>query len=77
MLRQIGLAIGVAVLIALIGSPHSPARVLAAYQRGWVVIAAASLVGGLAALALLAAGRRTHVALSAPAVSVPAASDSF
>ncbi len=34
MLRQVGLAIGVAVLIAVLGSPDSPAHVLAAYQRG-------------------------------------------
>jgi len=53
MFRQIGLAIGVAVLIALLGSPHSPAAVLGAYQHASWAIVAISLAGGLAALALL------------------------
>jgi EmrB/QacA subfamily drug resistance transporter len=53
MLRQIGLAVGVAVLIAVLGSPHSPADALSAYQRGSIVIAAISLVSGLVGLALL------------------------
>ena len=47
MLRQVGLAIGVAVLIAVLGSPHSPAQTLAAYQRAWVVTAAIAFAGGL------------------------------
>ena len=34
MLRQVGLAVGVAVLVAVLGSPDSPAQVLASYQRG-------------------------------------------
>jgi len=54
MLRQVGLAIGVAVLIALLGSPRSPAGVLAAYQRGWTVTAAIALAGGIIGLLLLA-----------------------
>jgi EmrB/QacA subfamily drug resistance transporter len=58
MLRQIGLAIGVAVLIAVLGSPRTPAGALAAFQRGWVVIAAISLVGGIVAFVLLAARRQ-------------------
>jgi EmrB/QacA subfamily drug resistance transporter len=53
MLRQVGLAVGVAVLIAVLGSPGSPSATLAAYQRGWIVIAAISLAGVLVALALL------------------------
>jgi EmrB/QacA subfamily drug resistance transporter len=66
MLRQVGLAIGVAVFIAVLGSPASPAATLAAYQRAWVVTAAMSLAGGLVALTLLSARRRAHV--DAPAV---------
>ncbi len=58
MFRQIGLAIGVAVLIAVLGSPHSAAGTLAVYQRSWFVVAAISLVGGLVGLGLLAARRR-------------------
>ena len=53
MLRQVGLAIGVAVLIAVLGSPRSPAAVLAAYQRGWTVTAAFALAGAVIGLLLL------------------------
>jgi EmrB/QacA subfamily drug resistance transporter len=66
MFRQIGLAIGVAVLIAVLGSPHSPAAVLTAYQRAWVVTASIALAGGLVGLALLTA-RRRPVELESPA----------
>src|SRR5947209_8719598 len=53
MLRQVGLAVGVAVLIAVLGSPGSPAAVLAAYQRGWTVTAAFALAGGVVGWLLL------------------------
>jgi EmrB/QacA subfamily drug resistance transporter len=65
MFRQIGLAIGVAILIAVLGTPHSPAATLVVYRRGWVLIAAVSLAGALAGLALLP---RRH-AVQAPAVT--------
>lgn len=68
MFRQIGLAVGVAVLIAVLGSPHSPAAVLSAYQRAWIVTAAVALAGGLVGLALLVA-RRSPVELAAPAAT--------
>jgi len=57
-LRQIGLAIGVALLIAVLGSPSSPAAVLTAYQRGWIVIAAVALAGGVLGAALLTSKHR-------------------
>jgi hypothetical protein len=81
MLRQIGLAIGVAVLIAVLGSPRSPVGTLAAYQRGWFVIAAVALISGVVGVALLAP-RRGPVAAStetaeAGAPAVAAASESF
>ena len=69
MVRQLGLAVGVAVLIAVLGSPGSPAATLAAYQRGWTVIAAVSFAAGLVALGLLA-GRRPSAA-AAPDGPVP------
>jgi EmrB/QacA subfamily drug resistance transporter len=56
MLRQIGLAIGVAVLIAVLGTPASPAAALVAYRTGWYVIAGTALVAGAVGLAALAAG---------------------
>jgi MFS family permease len=59
MLRQIGLAIGVAALIAILGSPHSPAAVLHVYMRAGWVIAGISLAGAAAGLALLPQALRT------------------
>jgi EmrB/QacA subfamily drug resistance transporter len=71
MLRQVGLAIGVAVLVAVLGTPGSPAATLAAYQRGWTVTAAFALAGGIVGLLLLVNRRRT-VAVEAPAAEAPA-----
>jgi EmrB/QacA subfamily drug resistance transporter len=71
MVRQIGLAVGVAVLIAVLGSPGSPAATLAAYQRGWFVIAAVAFAGGLVGLVLLTARRRPVAAARGSAVPAP------
>jgi MFS family permease len=68
MLRQVGLAIGVAVLIAVLGSPRSPAATLAAYQRSWTVTASIALAGGVVGLLLLV---RRQPAI-APAAEAPA-----
>lgn len=72
MLRQVGLAIGVAILIAVLGSPGSPAAELAAFHRGWTVIAAISLATGVTAAALLGIRRPAARPLAA-AVPGPAA----
>jgi hypothetical protein len=66
MFRQVGLAIGVAVLIAVLGSPGSPAAALAAFQRGWVVAAAIAFAGAVLAPVLLSPGRRARQAAAAP-----------
>ena len=73
MLRQVGLAIGVAVLIAVLGTPHSPAQTLTAYQRASWVIAAIALAGGIVGLVLLAARPRPAAATLEPATLVAAA----
>jgi len=54
MIRQTGLALGVAVLVAVLGTTtrHGLSQ-LDAFRRGWWVIAAISLVGIVPALALL------------------------
>ncbi len=71
MFRQIGLAVGVAVLIAILGSPHSPLATLDVYRRAWVVIAAISLASGLLGAWLLAARRRPLAASAeAPGAAV-------
>jgi EmrB/QacA subfamily drug resistance transporter len=60
-LRQVGLAVGVAVLVALRGT--SPA--LATFQTGWWVFAGVSLAAAAATLALL--GHRRPALAAAPA----------
>jgi len=70
MLRQVGLAIGVAVLIAVLGSPRTPAATLAAYQRGWTVTAAIALASGIVGLVLLVSRPRTTAATAVAAQSV-------
>jgi EmrB/QacA subfamily drug resistance transporter len=57
MLRQIGLAVGVAVLVAILGSSVVPADRLAAFEHGWTVIAALSLASAVAG-AIALPGRR-------------------
>jgi hypothetical protein len=69
MLRQLGLAIGVAVLIAVLGSPGSPAGELDAYRRAWVVIAALALAAGIVGIVALRS-RRTSAG-SVAAVATP------
>jgi EmrB/QacA subfamily drug resistance transporter len=53
MIRQIGLAIGVAVLVAVIAVPRTPSEQLAAFERGWWVTAAIAAIGIVPALTLL------------------------
>jgi EmrB/QacA subfamily drug resistance transporter len=69
MLRQVGLAVGVAVLVAVLGTPGSPAGVLAAYRHGWEMIAGVSLLAAFAGAVLLRAPRRAAQATSAPAAA--------
>jgi EmrB/QacA subfamily drug resistance transporter len=69
MFRQIGLAIGVAVFIAVLGPPHSAAAALTAYERSWVVVAVISLVGAAAGLALLPRRRSALSATPEPAIA--------
>jgi EmrB/QacA subfamily drug resistance transporter len=61
MLRQIGLAIGVAILIAVLGTPSSPSATVTVYERASVIIAAIALAAGAIGLVLLA-DRRPAVA---------------
>jgi len=53
MLRQIGLAIGVAILIAVLGSPHSPLATLHVYERASFIVAGMAFLAGLVGPALL------------------------
>jgi EmrB/QacA subfamily drug resistance transporter len=71
MFRQIGLAIGVALLIGILGSPDSPLATLDVYRRAWIVVAAISLAGGVVGAWLLADWRRP---VAAPVTATPDAS---
>jgi hypothetical protein len=46
MFRQVGAALGVAALVAILGTP-SRDTALAAFRHGWVFMAAAAAVGGI------------------------------
>ncbi|MCW3030708.1 MAG: rane protein, partial [Solirubrobacterales bacterium] len=52
--RQIGAALGVAILIAIVGNP-SPLQALHAFEHGWLFAAGCFLVGSLASLGLVVA----------------------
>ncbi|HYZ79974.1 MAG TPA: DHA2 family efflux MFS transporter permease subunit [Solirubrobacteraceae bacterium] len=53
MLRQVGLAVGVAVLVAVIGAPPTPDAQLTAFQNGWIVIAGTALLAAVSGGILL------------------------
>jgi EmrB/QacA subfamily drug resistance transporter len=53
MLRQVGLAVGVAVLVAVLGISHGSAAQLTAFEHGWVVIAGTALLAAAAGATLL------------------------
>jgi EmrB/QacA subfamily drug resistance transporter len=56
--RQVGAALGVAVLVAVQGSPESPDELLASFRRGWAFALAAALVAAAISLRQPAGGRR-------------------
>jgi EmrB/QacA subfamily drug resistance transporter len=58
MVRQTGIALGVAVLVAVLGSAAARGEAsLSAFERGWWIIAAISLAGTVPALLLLGRNR--------------------
>ncbi len=52
MLRQVGFAVGVAMLVAVLGSPRGAAAELTAFRHGWYATAAAGLGAAASAIAL-------------------------
>jgi hypothetical protein len=52
MVRQVGMAVGVAILVAVLGAPDTSVARLAAFQHGWWVIAATALAGAAGAVLL-------------------------
>ena len=51
MMRQFGIALGVAILIAILGTPNG-AEILGAFRTGWVVIAGGAVASAVAAVAI-------------------------
>ena len=77
MLRQVGLAVGVAMLVAVLGRPPGAAAQLTAFRHGWFAIAATGIAAALSA-AVLRRGLavRTPAAAERPgAVAVPGTVD--
>lgn len=66
MLRQVGFAVGVAMLVALLGNPHGPVAQLAAFRVGWRAAAAAGLAAVISSALL---GLRPGGHRSAPAAA--------
>ncbi|HEX8744984.1 MAG TPA: MFS transporter [Thermoleophilaceae bacterium] len=64
MSRQIGAALGVAVLVAIVGTP-APQEAVATFGHGWLFVAGAM---GATALAMLLTGPAARLAAAAPAV---------
>jgi EmrB/QacA subfamily drug resistance transporter len=50
MLRQVGFAVGVAMLVAVLGSPRGAGAELTAFRHGWYATAAAGLAAAIAAI---------------------------
>jgi MFS family permease len=64
--RQMGAVLGIALLVAVLGTPTSPAAALDAFQRAWLMCAAAAVVS--AAISL----RQARLVRAAPGPAVAA-----
>jgi EmrB/QacA subfamily drug resistance transporter len=65
MMRQVGLAIGVAVFIAVLGTPATTAAAVSAFRDGWVVIGAISAASAVVGLLVLPVRIRAAVPIAA------------
>jgi hypothetical protein len=72
MSRQIGVALGVAVLVSIVGTP-APADAVASFKDGYTFVVAISLAAAVAIAAIGRVGPRTATAPHAPAASAVAA----
>ena len=62
MSRQVGYTVGVAILVAVLGRPHTAPDRLVAYRHGWETIAAIAFAAALSSLALM----RRRAVVAAP-----------
>jgi hypothetical protein len=58
MIRQTGMAVGVAAFVAIIGTPGSPLERLVAFRHAWWAMAAVVALGLIPALLLRRAGAK-------------------
>jgi cytochrome c biogenesis protein CcdA len=58
MVRQIGFAVGVAVLVAVLGSPAGATARLHAFDRGWLMVVAFAVAAAAPGLLLVARVQR-------------------
>ncbi|MBX5473165.1 MAG: MFS transporter, partial [Acetobacteraceae bacterium] len=79
MLRQLGLAIGVAILVAIVGSPDLPEAYMAAFRVAWRAMAAITVLGMFPLLLLRdrtqARPITGHVGVSTDSIPKPAFSE--
>src|SRR3989440_2136128 len=60
MSRQIGAVLGISVMIAILGAPHTPIQALDQFRNTFWVIASAGLVGAILALGMTPRTRNAH-----------------
>ena len=58
MIRQAALAIGVAIFVAIVGSPATPVERVAAFHRGWWIMVAIAALGLIPTFFLIRPGRK-------------------
>jgi MFS family permease len=71
MSRQFGIALGVAILIGVLGSPDS-AHVLAAFRNGWTVMLVGAIATALAAMTIGRIPREPARSMVAQEIELPA-----
>jgi EmrB/QacA subfamily drug resistance transporter len=59
MIRQAALAVGVAIFVAIVAAPASPAARIAAFHRGWWIMAAITALGLVPTFFLIRPARKT------------------
>jgi hypothetical protein len=72
MVRQVGFAVGVALIVAVLGTPAPGDDALTAFRHGWLVVAAVAVLAGVPALLLRRPAAAPHAPAAPPADAAPA-----